>query len=309
MGDFRDKVAYRWHNPAMSRTKASSTICTFAACAAVVISAGCGDSGLEPRVDNHSYARPDEALVTHVALDLTVDFAARRLHGSASLTVDHAGEVGRLWLDTWDVTIDAVRDGESGEPLAWRLGEHRPLLGRALSVELAPGTRSVVIDYATGDDARALQWLTPEQTGSGKPFLYTQSQAIMARSWVPCQDNPRVRFSYDARVRVPPELLALMSASNVTAKRADGVYTFVMPQPIPAYLLALAVGDLEHRSIGDCCGVYAEPAVVDAAEWEFAETDGMMAVAERLYGPYRWERFDLLVLPPSFPFGGMENRG
>ncbi len=261
-----------------------------------------------PVVENYSYSRPEAVRVTHIELDLTVDFEARQLHGSAALDIDRAAAGGdRLWLDTWDLDIEAVRDGASGVDLQWTLGEHAPLLGRPLAIALAAETRRVVVHYATGDDARALQWLTGEQTSSGRPFLYTQSQAILARSWVPCQDTPVVRITYGARVHAPGELLALMSAVNPTAKSPDGVYRFHMPQPIPTYLLALAVGDLEHRSIGGCCGVYAEPGVASAAAWEFAETDRMMTAAEGLYGPYRWQRFDLLVLPPSFPYGGMEN--
>ncbi len=264
-----------------------------------------------PSVENHSYARPAEVRVTHIALDLAVDFEARQLRGSATLDLDRADGADRLWLDTWDLGVGAVRDAASGTDLEWTLGEPVPLLGQSLAIDLAPDTLRVVIDYATGDDARALQWLSGEQTASGRPFLYTQSQAILARSWVPCQDTTAVRITYEARVKAPAELLALMSATNPTTKTADGVYTFDMPQAIPTYLLALAVGDLEHRSIGtapdSCCGVYAEPGMVESAAWEFADTERMMTVAEELYGPYRWQRFDLLVLPPSFPFGGMEN--
>ena len=163
-----------------------------------------------------------------------------------------------------------------------------------------------MVEFATGSDARALQWLEPAQT-TGERFLFTQSQPILARSWIPCQDSPAVRHTYQATVRVPPELLALMSAENPTERSPDGVYTFVMPQPVPSYLIALAVGDLEFRPLGERAGVYAEPAVVEAAAWEFADTERMMEAAERLYGPYRWGRYDLLVLPPSFPYGGMEN--
>ncbi len=282
--------------------------------------AACDDSPLKPpapMVENYSYSRPEAVRVSHIELDLAVDFAARKLRGSAALDIDRA-EVGGdfLWLDTWDLNVGAVRDGASGVDLEWTLGEHAPLLGAPLVITLGAETRRVVVDYATGDDARALQWLSGEQTSSGRPFLYTQSQAILARSWVPCQDTPAVRITYGAKVQTslaggeretPGELLALMSAVNPTAKRADGSYQFNMPQPIPTYLLALAVGDLEYRSIGGCCGVYAEPDVATAAAWEFAETDRMMTAAEGLYGPYRWQRFDLLVLPPSFPYGGMEN--
>ena len=256
--------------------------------------------------DPHSNARPNQIAVTHVDLDLAVDFDERRLSGLATLTVErNTSEAAELVLDTWQLEIAAITLGDGTHAL-YELGEHDPVLGRSLTIRV--GTASTVtVHYATHPDARALQWLGPAQTTSGKRFLFTQSQAILARSWVPVQDTPSVRITYDASVRVPADMLALMSAGNPTERTADGVYRFSMTQPVPAYLMALAVGDLEFRSLGERTGVYAERPLLDAAAWEFADTEAMMAAAERLYGPYRWDRYDLLVLPPSFPFGGMEN--
>jgi len=257
--------------------------------------------------DPHSYAEPWDVAVTHLSLDLAPDFARRVLEGTAELSVDHRTGAGRLHLDTRGLDVRRVTLGD-GAQTRFELGPEDPLLGRRLSIDVAPHTETVRIDYATSPDAAAVQWLTPEQTAGGAhPFLFTQSQAILARTWVPLQDTPSVRFTYDAEVRVPPGLMAVMSAENPTATAAEGRYSFRMPQPIPSYLMALAVGDLEFRSLGPRTGVYAEPEVVDRAAAEFAETEEMMEAAERLFGPYRWGRYDLLVLPPSFPFGGMEN--
>jgi leukotriene-A4 hydrolase len=256
--------------------------------------------------DPHSYARPNEIAVTHLALDLVVDFDEQRLTGTAALDLDHRSpDADQVVLDTWRLDVSRVTDAD-GVELPFEVGEHHPVLGQQLTIRVGRSDR-VVVHYATTDDARALQWLEPEQTASGKRFLFTQGQPILARSWFPCQDSPGVRATYDAVVRVPADLLAVMSAENPTERNEDGVYRFSMPTKVPSYLVALAVGDLEFRPLGDRTGVYAEPTVVDAAAWEFADTEQMVEAAERLYGPYRWGRFDLLVLPPSFPYGGMEN--
>lgn len=256
--------------------------------------------------DPHSRSRPNEVVVRHLALDLDVDFATRRLTGSAALDLERRTPgATQLVLDTWQLDVQRVT-ADDGTDLPFALGEHDPGLGSALTIEIGALAR-VVVHYATSPEARAIQWLAPEQTASGQAFLFTQSQPILARTWIPCQDSPAVRVTYDATVRVPADLLALMSAENPTAKAADGAYRFAMPQPVPSYLIALAVGDLEFRELGGRSGVYAEPSVVESAAWEFADTEQMIEAAERLYGPYRWGRYDILVLPPSFPYGGMEN--
>lgn len=245
-------------------------------------------------------------MVRRLALDLDVSFDEQRLSGTATLDVERVDPAATtLVLDTWLLDVRGVTDGE-GNPLEHALGGHHEVLGAPLEVTLGAGDR-VVVHYATTGDARALQWLDPAQTSSGQPFLFTQSQPILARSWIPCQDSPAIRAPYDATMRVPAHLMAVMSAENPTGRTADGTYRFTMPEPVPSYLVALAVGDLEFRELGARSGVYAEPQVVEAAAWEFADTEAMIEAAERLYGPYRWGRYDLLILPPSFPYGGMEN--
>ncbi|MCU0454461.1 MAG: M1 family metallopeptidase [Bacteroidetes bacterium] len=258
--------------------------------------------------DPHSFARPEEVVVTHLHLDLTVSFERRQLSGTATLTIDNKTGAPQLLLDTRDMTIEAVTLLPEDKAATWSLGETVPLLGQRLAVDIAPTTKQVAIRYATSPNAAALQWLEPAQTSGKKhPFLFTQSQAILARTWVPCQDGPGVRMTYSARIQVPPDLLALMSASNPTVRSRTGLYEFRMDQPIPSYLLALAVGDIAFKPVGARSGVYAEPSVIEKASWELADTEKMIEAAEKLYGPYRWERYDIIVLPPSFPFGGMEN--
>ena len=278
------------------------------------VSAACHVAGTVPAAapDPHSFSRPAEIAVRHLDLDLAVDFSARRLIGSATLTLERRDPAATtLRLDTRDLEILAVHLDARPEAASFTLSPvsaPQAILGQELAIPLPPETRSVRIEYRTRPEASALQWLAPEQTAGGKsPFLFTQSQAILARTWVPCQDSPGVRMTYRATIRVPKELLALMSASNPTTRSTDGIYHFEMSNPIPSYLLALAVGDLEFRALGDRSGVYAEPSVVQRAAWEFADAETMIAAAEKLYGPYRWGRYDMLVLPPSFPYGGMEN--
>lgn len=264
-------------------------------------------AAVELGADPHSYARPEEVEVKHLKLDLTVDFEARRLKGRASLTLAQHQPVGRVVLDIADLDVSGVTL-DSGAPAQWSVSPPKEFVGSALVVELAPTTREIHIDYVTRPEAGALQWLSPAQTAGGKhPFLFTQSQAILARTWIPLQDTPTVRFTYEATVHVPAELLAVMSAENPQQTAVGGVYHFQMPQVVPSYLMSLAVGHLSFAATGPRTGVYAEPERLEKAAWEFAETEDMIVAAEKLYGPYAWGRYDLLVLPPSFPFGGMEN--
>ncbi len=262
------------------------------------------------RVDTHSYAEPDVAVVRHVALDLTVDFASKSIRGKALLTIDRKGD-GPLTLDTRDLTIEGVEAGADPRALGlakYELRRADPILGSALVVRLPEGARYVYIVYRTSPTASALQWLDPSLTaGKVKPFLFSQSEAIHARSWIPLQDSPGVRVTYEAKVRVPEGLVAVMSADRLPGGGDERVFRFAMKEAIPSYLIALAVGDLAFRATGPRTGVYAEPSVVDKAAWEFADAEKMIAAVERRFGPYRWGRYDILVLPASFPYGGMEN--
>jgi aminopeptidase N len=264
-----------------------------------------------PASEPHSYANPQAVRVKEVALDLTVDFERKRLSGTAELAIEHVDPAAReLLLDTRALAIQRVEmhTGNCWMPTKYKLDAPDPVLGARLSVAIAGDADAVRVHYSTSPRASGLQWLTPAQTaGKQHPFLFTQSQAIHARSWIPLQDTPLVRTPYRARIHAPKGLRAVMSAEMSEQPAADGAWEFAMPQPIPSYLIALGVGDLKFKSTGPRTGVYAEPSVLDAAAYEFAETEQTMQLAEKTYGPYRWGRYDLLVLPPSFPYGGMEN--
>ncbi len=265
------------------------------------------------RLDPHSYCDTEQPRTRHLDLDFTVDFGRKRVATQVTLHLAGAAS-GPLDLDTKALQITAVR-GDGGRPIPWELGPEEPILGRRLRLELPPDTEHVVIACETGPEAIGLQWLEPGQTaGRQHPFLFTQFQPIHARTVFPCQDSPLVRATYHAAVTMPVGLTAVMSAGP-QGKKGEGpgpkagqhTMVFHMPQPIPSYLIALAVGDLASRDLSPRSRVWAEPATVEAAAWEFAGVEEMIVRAEGLFGRYEWDRYDMLVLPPSFPYGGMEN--
>lgn len=266
--------------------------------------------------DIHSYARPEIARVRHVALDLQADFSAKTLSGTAALDIQGVAGANEIVLDIRDMDIRSVSDA-SGQPLQFEAGANDPILGQPLTIRFpalsAGETRRIVIDYSTRPNAAALQWLSPQQTAGGqKPYLFSQGQAILTRTWVPTQDSPGIRQTYDARITAPADLTVVMSAEMLTKggeAAADGrkAWRFRMTNPIPPYLIALGIGDLAFAPLDERTGVWTEPGRLPASAHELEPTAAMVDAAEKLYGPYRWGRYDLLVLPPSFPFGGMEN--
>ncbi|MES2617268.1 MAG: M1 family metallopeptidase [Bacteroidota bacterium] len=258
-------------------------------------------------VKNHSFANYDSVKLKHIYLNLAIDFENKQLKGKAVLEIDNYTKTHYLILDTRQLDIEKVLLEDETET-AFSLGKEQDFVGSALVIEIKPETKKVAVYYTTSPDAEALMWLEPEQTAGKKyPFLFTQSQAILARTWVPCMDAPAVRFTYSADIQCEKEFLPLMSAENNFDKNSEGNYHFEMPQPIPSYLLALAAGNLEFKSLGQNCGVFAEPEMIAKSAYEFADLPNMIASASELYGEYAWGRYDVLVLPPSFPFGGMEN--
>ncbi|HEX8737148.1 MAG TPA: M1 family metallopeptidase [Pyrinomonadaceae bacterium] len=264
--------------------------------------------------DVHSYSNPQEVRVSHIDLDWNVLFDKKILQGTATLQIkpEAGAKASQLVLDTRDLNIEKVEaSDESGNYAAttFNVGAADKILGAPLNIQLPANASRVRVSYSTSPTASGLQWLEPQQTAGKKtPFMFSQAQAIHARSFIPLQDSPQVRVTYTAHVRTPQNLLAVMSAEGNSQDAArGGDYNFKMTHPIPSYLIAIAVGDLQFRSLGARTGVYAEPSVVDKAASEFADTEKMVEATEKIFGAYRWGRYDLLVLPPSFPFGGMEN--
>lgn len=257
-----------------------------------------------PVRDIHSFSEPQRVRVTHCELSLDVSFETKSLGGSAELHLERLDPSASLMLDTRDLQIESVTS--LGRAAPYRLGSRDPILGSPLEIDLPSEASSVLIRYSASEHASGLQWLTPEQTaGKRRPFLFSQNQSIHARSWIPIQDSPGIRLTYDARVRTDPDLRVVMSAESEGFQNGD--HHFRMKLPVPAYLIAIAIGDIAFRAAGPRTGIYAEPSMLDAAAREFSDLEQLVATVEGLYGPYRWGRYEVLVLPPSFPFGGMEN--
>ena len=258
--------------------------------------------------DAHTYSNVDEIHTEHLHLDLEVNFKNHTIYGVARHQMgDHNTDTAIF--DIKELEIKKVTIGKDNEKSTdFVIGNHSELLGQALKVKITPDTKYINIYYQTTDKTEALDWLEPELTaGKKSPYMYTQGQAILTRSWIPLQDTPMNRITYSADVKVPKRLLAVMSASNPKEKSATGEYHFEMKQKIPAYLIALAVGDMTYTELGENCGVYSEPELADDCAYEFVDLPKMIETAEGMYGAYRWDQYDIVMLPYSFPFGGMEN--
>lgn len=285
-----------------------------------LVLAGCGgaeeaetaeDSGVEVKdefpIDYHSYSNVYDVYTSHLHLDIDVNFNDKVISGSVLHDIQNKSGVDEIIFDVYDLEIEKVVLDENSET-TFEVGEHDELLGAPLNVAIEKETKQVRIHFKTTPSAQALQWLSPQQTaGKEQPYLFTQGQAILTRTWIPCQDTPGNRITYSADVKVPSDLMAVMSADNPTEKTENGIYHFEMIHPIPSYLIALAVGDLEFAPLGNRTGVFTEPSLMADCTAEFEDVEAMVEAAEGLYGEYKWGRYDIIVLPPSFPFGGMEN--
>ncbi|MGB0934144.1 MAG: M1 family metallopeptidase [Lishizhenia sp.] len=263
---------------------------------------------LQENGDSHTYSNLNEIRTEHLHLDLDINFDNKTIYGVARHKMNNSGTEQAIF-DVAGLDIQKVTLGKEKEiQTEYTLGNEDPTHGAPLTIKVNRNTEFVNIYYKTTAKSNALDWLEPElTTGKKLPFLYTQGQAILTRTWIPVQDSPSNRITYSANVKVPSNLMAVMSASNPTSKNESGSYSFEMKQAIPCYLIALAVGDLSYASLGDNCGVYAEPELIEASKYEFEDLPKMIDAAEALYGAYQWEIYDIIVLPYSFPFGGMEN--
>ncbi|MCI0542353.1 M1 family metallopeptidase [bacterium] len=260
------------------------------------------------RIDPHSYADPAQGVIDHAHIELVPDFDTKKLFGRVALTLKKPHMGGVLHLDTRDLDVRKIT--ANSKSCTWKFTEKDSVLGSCLEIQMPEGARSVVIEYVTSPKASALQWLPPEQTfGKKHPYLYTQFQFIHARSVMPIQDTPSVRITYDAAIVVPQGLASVMSGNLTEVIAGDSVsrYCYKMPSAVPAYLIGFAVGNIRSFELGPRTRVWAEPEILDAAAWEFVEADRMLLAGEELFGTYWWNRYDFVLMPRAFPFGGMEN--
>jgi leukotriene-A4 hydrolase len=257
--------------------------------------------------DPHSYMDLSQGKIRHIDLRIDINFPAQRLHILATYDLEKPVS-GSLFLDSRDIQVERVFN--HGGDIPWKIDEHDSIMGQRLHLQDLDNVSDFSVQLTTSSQASALQWMTPQQTAGGRTaFLYSQCYPVHARSLFPCQDSPSVRFTYQVEMHLPNPVTAVMAAENLGARDEKGerICTFRMPQPVPAYLFAFAAGNLVFREIGPRTGVYAEPELIESAAWEFAENEHKLAEAEKLLGPYLWDRYDVLIMPPSFPYGGMEN--
>jgi leukotriene-A4 hydrolase len=256
--------------------------------------------------DMSTFSNYDSVTCKHVNWEAKVDFTKKEISGKATWTFTNRSQSDYIRFDTYDMIIHSVN--VNGKKATYFLGEFDTEYGSGLVIRIDKKDTSVCIEYTTGSNAKALQWLSPAQTaGKVKPYLFTQCESIQARSLLPCQDVPAIRITYNASLQVPKGMLALMSAKNPIEKSKDGTYNFEMEIPIPSYLIALVIGDIEYKAIDKRCGVYSEPIILAKAAEELSDIPKMMEAAEKIGGPYKWGKYDVLIAPPSFPIGGMEN--
>lgn len=283
----------------------------------------------------------------HLTLELDVDMTKKKISSVATLFMKRVNDSTAtvLKLDVFhlhvysvmvipmnETSLDdkadicSIQDTQSTQsllPAAWDI-QPFTCFGSSLVVTLPVALERVqefqlVIRYDTEEKSPAVCWLEKEQTaGKTHPFMYTQGQEVLNRSFFPCQDSPSTRITYDAKVTVPSELICVMSANMCTDNTIQSVkrspnndrneFAFEMKQSVPVYLVAMAVGDIVSKEVGPRSSVWAEPCMISACVNEF---DGVLEryleIGERLFGAYQWERYDILVMPPSFPYGGMEN--
>ncbi|KAL8951086.1 MAG: hypothetical protein Q9222_002926 [Ikaeria aurantiellina] len=276
--------------------------------------------------DPNTLSNYNDFRTTNTVANFEIDFERKRLKGNVILQLDSINDIETkdIILDTSHLHIDDV--SLKGETLSeWQLLPRSEPYGSPLKISIDKAVekgKSIELDIKvqTTEKCTALQWLTPAQTSNKKhPYMFSQCQAIHARSLFPCQDTPDVKSTFEFNIRSPLPVIAsglptgVVSDSQTSddkdaAAPKTPLYTFTQSLPIPSYLFALASGDIATALIGPRSTVATGPDELQASQWELSSsTETFIRTAESLIYPYAWTTYNVLILPPSFPYGGMEN--
>ncbi|KAK8081894.1 leukotriene A-4 hydrolase/aminopeptidase [Apiospora saccharicola] len=270
---------------------------------------------MAPTRDPNTLSNYGAWLTKHTTVNFKINFEKQRLEGSVSLDLESLTdkESNEIILDTTSLDISSVK--LNAADLKWELKQAVAPYGSPLHITVPEGAQKgavVKLDIAvtTTKDCTGLQWMTPAQTGNKKhPYVYSQCQAILARSILPCQDTPDVKSTFTFNITSPlPVVASGVPVPSDNSGEGERLFRFEQKVPIPSYLFALASGDIATAPIGKRSVVAAGPEAIKAAQWELEDDmDKFLDVAQNLIFDYQWGEYNVLVLPPSFAYGGMEN--
>ena len=262
----------------------------------------------------NTFSNYDIIFQTNINVHFIVDFDNKKVDGEVTISFKALEDGEVIILDTKSLIIKSIKDN-TGNELDFKLDNYYRLESHGVPLKIykeysKDDTFDITIEYSTTKDCMAIDWLEPEQTSGGKyPFMYSQCQSILCREMLPIQDTPAVKMPVQISITVPEELIGLAAGLFVEEINNGNNKTFIyaLDIPIPSYLIAIAAGDIGSQNVSERCTIYAEKTVVEKAAWEFSDTEKFLKIAENYIGEYVWEQYNILVLPPSFPFGGMEN--
>ena len=262
----------------------------------------------------NTFSNYDIISQTNINVHFIVDFDNKKVDGEVTISFKALEDGEVIILDTKSLIIKTIKDN-TGNELDFKLDNYYRLESHGVPLKIykeysKDDTFDITIEYSTTKDCMAIDWLEPEQTSGGKyPFMYSQCQSILCREMLPIQDTPAVKMPVQISITVPEELIGLAAGLFVEEINNGNNKTFIyaLDIPIPSYLIAIAAGDIGSQNVSERCTIYAEKTVVEKAAWEFSDTEKFLKIAENYIGEYVWEQYNILVLPPSFPFGGMEN--
>ena len=262
----------------------------------------------------NTFSNYDIISQTNINVHFIVDFDNKKVDGEVTISFKALEDGEVIILDTKSLIIKSIKDN-TGNELDFKLDNYYRLESHGVPLKIykeysKDDTFDITIEYSTTKDCMAIDWLEPEQTSGGKyPFMYSQCQSILCREMLPIQDTPAVKMPVQISITVPEELIGLAAGLFVEEINNGNNKTFIyaLDIPIPSYLIAIAAGDIGSQNVSERCTIYAEKTVVEKAAWEFSDTEKFLKIAENYIGEYVWGQYNILVLPPSFPFGGMEN--